>query len=358
MTQTSPTAVRLTLRDPGDLIAAVPHLLGFHPEDSLVVVCARGRRRSRLGQAARVDLPPPDAVVEVVWSLARALARNRPAEVSLFVVGGGSAPGGAPSHRDVVDAAEAAFTALRVPVRARAWAARVASGEPWCCYDPCGCAGRLPDPAASPVAAAAVLDGQVTFASRAALARLVAPDEHRALGRRAALLGPAHDAAVLDRELAGPSAACRDLAAVSCAIDEVAGSRGVFGDAEVVRLAVALSDPSVRDACFAFAVGARAEAAERLWTVLTRATPVPEVAEPAVLLAFSALRRGNGPLASAALERVRQACPGHRIGALFASALASGVGPGELGTWVLAAAHESLRRLGGPAGTPASRPQG
>ncbi len=348
MSQTTAATLRLTVRDPGDLIAAVPHLLGFSPDDSLVVVTARGRRRPRLGASARVDLQPPDHTDDLVWSLARTLARHRPSEVSLFVVGGGTATPAGPPRRDVADVADHAFAALRVPVRARAWAPLVTAGAPWRCYDPCGCSGVLPDPSASPVAAAAVLDGQVTFASRAGLERLVASDDDAALRRRAALLERAVDAALLDRELSGPQAPRRDLDSVTGALDEVASGRCVLGDSEVVRLAVALGDPLVRDACFAFAVGSRAAAAEQLWARLTCATPAPEVAEPAVLLAFSALLRGNGALAGAALGRARQACPGHRLTTLFDTALAEGVRPGQLQTWVLAAASQARQRLDGP----------
>src|ERR1044071_6415921 len=40
---------KLTLRDPADVAAAVPYLLGFHPSDSLVVIGLRG------GDAAMVQ---------------------------------------------------------------------------------------------------------------------------------------------------------------------------------------------------------------------------------------------------------------------------------------------------------------
>jgi len=91
----------------------------------------------------------------------------------------------------------------------------------------------------------------------------------------------------------------------------------------------------------------QAAAAEQLWAWLTRATPAPEVAEPAVLLAFSALLRGNGALAAAALGRARQAYPGHRLTTLFETALAGGVKPGQMRIWVLAAASQARQRLDG-----------
>ena len=60
------------------------------------------------------------------------------------------------------------------------------------------------------------------------------------------------EAAALDRELGGPAAARRDLDAVVAARGEVAAGR-VLGDAELARVAVALTDPGVRDAALGWA---------------------------------------------------------------------------------------------------------
>jgi len=43
----------LRVRNPGDLIEAIPYLLGFHPRDSLVVVGLAG---TRVSVTARIDL--------------------------------------------------------------------------------------------------------------------------------------------------------------------------------------------------------------------------------------------------------------------------------------------------------------
>ena len=42
---------------PAGLLAVVPTMLGFHPSNSLVLMCLSGERR-RVGPVARVDLPP------------------------------------------------------------------------------------------------------------------------------------------------------------------------------------------------------------------------------------------------------------------------------------------------------------
>ena len=85
----------------------------------------------------------------------------------------------------------------------------------------------------------------------------------------------------------------------------------------MVELACALGDPDVRDAALLRNLGGAAAAAEQLWTALVRETPDPEAAEPAVLLAVSALLRGDGALANVALERAELAWPGHRLARLL-----------------------------------------
>lgn len=55
------TQPRVRISSPADALAIVPHLLGFHPANSLVVIGA-GRPRDRIELAFRYDLPdPPDS---------------------------------------------------------------------------------------------------------------------------------------------------------------------------------------------------------------------------------------------------------------------------------------------------------
>jgi len=354
-----PSAVRLRLRSPGDLLALVPFMLGFHPRDSLVVVCTEpggdAGQPGRVGLTVRVDLPQPGDVGPLCRQLVRTVGAHRPGSVLLLVVC--DRPGGVdPPCRDVVDQLAEDLADASIPVQGRVWAAELVAGARWCCYDECGCSGTLDDPAASPLAAAAVAAGQVTYSDRSALARLVAPGHPGTLARRSGLLEAAIDAAVLDGELAGGEAARRDLAAVLSAVAGVEESRLVLGDEEVVRLAVALSDPRVRDACLALSVGEQAGAAEQLWTALCREMPDPEAAEPATLLAVAAIMRGNGGLANVALERAQAAWPGHRLSALVDAAIQAGTHPDSLAVWIMDAARDARRQLGveEPAGEPLS----
>jgi hypothetical protein len=76
--------------------------------------------------------------------------------------------------------------------------------------------------------------------------------------------------------------------------------------------------------------GPHAPAAEQLWAALCRETPDPEAAEPAALLAVSALLRGDGALANVALDRAEQAWPGHAFARLLRGAADAGLRPSRM----------------------------
>jgi hypothetical protein len=86
-------------------------------------------------------------------------------------------------------------------------------------------------------------------------------------------------------------------------------------------------------------VGPRPAAAEQLWAALARETPDPEAAEPAALLAVSALLRGDGALANVALDRAERAWPGHRLTRLLRVAAEGGLRPSEVRAWLTASAE-------------------
>ena len=65
-------AAPLRLSHPAELLAAIPALLGFRPQDSLVVVCLGGPSGRRVQLTIRVDLPA--AVDERRWPVSSCLS--------------------------------------------------------------------------------------------------------------------------------------------------------------------------------------------------------------------------------------------------------------------------------------------
>ena len=75
------TTHAMTLTSPGELLTVVPYLLGFHPEDSIIVVCLRDQR---LGLTQRLDLPSSGNEGGAVDALLPPLAAEDPDAVILI----------------------------------------------------------------------------------------------------------------------------------------------------------------------------------------------------------------------------------------------------------------------------------
>ncbi len=345
----------VVLVDPAEIVCAVPVLLGFHPRDSLVLVSMGGSTGHRLGLTLRIDLPgrAADAAecAAVAATAVEGLLLDSPRGAAVLVLSA-AGPIGLP-HRGLVDRVVDLLAERDVEVHSAIWAESTAEDAQWACYPPCGCSGTLPDPATTALAAAGVLSGRVVQPSRAGLERLLDPVDQGRLRRREAMLielGDRPDA--LDGAAEPPDAVLR---VVDEAIADAASGDLVLDDARVVALAGALATTPVRDAAMARCIGATAAAAERLWTALVREVPDPEAAEPAALLAVSALLRGDGALANVALDRAERAWPGHRLTGILRSVTAAGMRPEEVRRMLRASLADGparrVRRAGGSART-------
>ncbi|QUQ71885.1 DUF4192 domain-containing protein [Kutzneria sp. CA-103260] len=296
------------LADAGALIAAIPSLLGFHPANSFLVVSLKG---GIISHTVRVDLPPPELHAAVVGRVMRPVRQVHAEHAVVLVVCADRDPG----HRDLVRRAVAAMTTAGMSVLHALWTPAAVGGAPWRCYLHDHCEGEVPDPAETECAAAMTLAGLVTFESRDELARILEPPDADRMIRLSGLLD------VTSRSDRTPSA--EHLSVVRAAVES-----GVLPatDEEFVRLALAVSDHRVRDACLGFILDAATNAAaEKLWLELARCLPPPERAEAASLLAASAYLRGDGALANVALEQARNSQPDHNLAGLLQGAIDYGM---------------------------------
>ncbi|HTM83694.1 MAG TPA: DUF4192 domain-containing protein, partial [Mycobacterium sp.] len=208
------------------------------------------------------------------------------------------------------------------------WAAhvvdRVAAGGRWHCADGCGAGGAVDDPAASPLAVAAVLDGRRLYPRRADLQAVVAVADPDRCPRIITAIDK-HTAARPDN----PDGRRRDVENVLAAAARNADGQ-LLTDTDLAPLACALVDVQVRDTLYALAVGEIAGAAESLWAMLSQTLPEPSRVEALVLLAFSAYVRGDGALAGVALEAALRCQPGHRMASMLDTALQSGLRPEKI----------------------------
>lgn len=318
---TAPLRASISFAEPGEFVAAVPYLLGFHPHESLVVVTLTGSEPAVLGATLRVDLPDPRHYQLVVDQLVAPAEQHEARAIAVVVLGGGRPdPPLELPHRDLVELIEKVMTDAGISLVHAVWADSVTEGTTWWCYDDPECTGQIPDPAASQLAAMNAVDGVVTFRSRDELAATVAPDPPEALRRRAELLDGASATGSPEDGLR----LVRDL------IDEGLSDAADLSDRQLIDVVTALRDGTVRDTCLAMALGSKAREAERLWTALTRALPDSARVESACLLAASAYLRGDGAMAGLAVERALDADPRHLLACLLRRALDLSLPPEQI----------------------------
>ncbi|WP_024796827.1 DUF4192 domain-containing protein [Tomitella biformata] len=325
----------LKLHDPGELLAAIPALLGFVPEDSLVIVCLGGETDNSVEMVVRHDLvsliAEPDRMLALAAQLQALFEEADVGTVSFAVLDSDWAAGESRAwHRELIADMGALLMAGGVQVRGALLAREIACGAPWVSVlDPR--AGDIPDPMESAVAAAHVYQGRMIRDSRAELEAAIAAGPRDALAAMASHLREARAAAAVRRSLGGRLALRAELESVLTAVAGV-DSGELPDDPEYARLAVSISCPEVRDALLSLVCCDQASAAERLWTLMGRALPNPERADAAALCAVSAYARGDGPFAGICVDAALDANPEHRLGLLLRQALDQGMHPDRIRT--------------------------
>ncbi|MDQ1696676.1 MAG: hypothetical protein QOJ03_2029 [Frankiaceae bacterium] len=339
----------MKLNELGDIVAAVPYLLGFQPEESLVAVALQGPRQ-RLSFALRLDLAAVECIDDVVAMLSERMTRAAAQSVMLFVY---TATGpGADAELPRAGLAEELLRRLPMPVRdvvlvsgGRVWSYLCA--EPECC--PPG--GRLLDasaPGTLALAAAHALHGNAVLPDRDAVVASVAP-----LGGVAAVsLDQALERAATTYAAIGREDYRR--AAQAVAADVLRRYReppATMSDDEAAQLVIGLHDVVLRDELIGWAHAD--EDALRLLAFDLARRALPPMDPPAcTLLAWMAYLHGDGLVAASALDRALASDADYRLAQLLSSALHGQVAPEELRRIMAAgwpkrgASRESGRRRG------------
>lgn len=314
------------LNRPGALIAALPAILGFTPEKSLVLVSVD---RGQVGAVLRVDLATE--LIDGLDGLVTVAAGAGPdAAIAIIVDADGAlCPMCNDEHRRLCSALSDELDAHGIPLWAAHIVDRVGAGGRWHCVDGCGSRGRVDDPESSPVTVAAVFDGRRLYGRRADLQAVIRIDDPARAARIAdaiVALAAGKSGGRRDDPNAGARSAVQDALAATARVAQGA----MLTDAEIAVVGYALADLQVRDTLYALAVGECADAAETLWAMLSRALPAPWRVEALVQLAFSAYVRGDGPLAGLSLEEALRTDPVHRMAGMLDTALQAGMRPQQI----------------------------
>jgi hypothetical protein len=378
------TAIRL--RGPADVLASLPYQLGYHPEDSVVVLALSD---GVVGLVERLDLPPPSAVLEAAGSLVLPVVRS--GFDAVLLLGFESADRSARPVLDALDrglAEQGVSIVHRLLVRDDRWSSLDCGST--CC--PTGWQ-PLPEPASTPAVADFVRLGMVPRGRRADLAEAVRADPALSEAVAAELRRPrppAPGSAFFGadrrgRDLSGPA---RRLASLSVwadvlgvgpsgAADEAVVDDGVARSsarartarpAEVAELVRSLRDVHLRDGLLAWlcpgflplcdldedlvdalqsTLGPLPDAPvtpplgddgpltgkgvlTRL-EGLVRAVPDGEAAPLSTVLAYVAWYHGQGTLARVALDRALGDVPDYRLAGLVEQLVDLGLRPSALG---------------------------
>jgi hypothetical protein len=322
----------LRISGPADLLQAVPYLLGFHPESSLVVI---GLHRGQLVVTVRldlVDLGEPRVLADAI----EAIRRGGATELVGVIYDDEWQPAadGALPWRGAADAFHS--EALRAGCEVID-VVLVNCGRWWsfCCEQASCCPpeGREVPQETSAFAAAAIYAGMVALPDRTALAAVVEPQPADVRERLAPLLEHAeHDAvrAILDGHGARHERSVkRAVFAAARRADAAPRGEVIVTDADVARFGAALSGYQIRDSVWMAADDGRLDG-RALWRELARRLPAPYDAAPLFLFGWCSWRAGNGALAGIAAERAVQSDPGYSAADLLLAALSRGLDPRQL----------------------------
>jgi Domain of unknown function (DUF4192) len=322
--------VQLRAGTPDAVLAIVPHLLGFYPSHSLVVLGLSDRNLVTV--TFRYDLPDPpedDLASDIAEHATYVLTRERIR--SAMLIGYGPLDLVVPVALEVGDRLVGVDIELREVLRAEA-------GRFWSllCSDESCCPpeGAPYDPGSHPAAATMTAAGLTAHPDRAALVRTlqapagVAAEVRQATGRAQQRMAEvvAQSAADGDRD---PRLRVARIGrtAVQRAIRCYRGGGAISRREELAWLAVLLTDLRVRDDAWARMDPAHHAAHCRLWTDVVKGAAVEFVPAPASLLAFTAWQAGNGALAAVAVDRALAADSDYSMAMLMAGVIEAGLPP-------------------------------
>lgn len=290
-------------RHPVDLAAVVPIVLGFQPEESLVMLTFGGPRPFH----ARLDLPATRHVPEAIATLLAPALRLEVDSIALIVYS---------SRPRVANAAlrcaDEAFGSHGIEVLE---AFRVHEGRLWPFEERPDIprSGLVCDPCEHPFRAEAVMEGFVTRASR---------DE------------------VVESLSSHSDAAARVLQSLAFA-EPMAPSDVSIVLAEMLDLEMepdgwasfllAIATPSAAELIWHQLHGTHPRETVEFWSMVVRMCPDELVAAPAAFLAYAAWLCGQGAVAWCALDRCFEVEPDHRLGRLLATALTKAIPPPIVG---------------------------
>jgi Domain of unknown function (DUF4192) len=322
------------VRRPDELLAIIPYLIGFHPDESIVAVFIQS---GRVVLAARIDLPPESADDELVAQIQYLAKRHDASALALVAYSAASLP----AHRLLTRLMD------RLGNHTLADVIYVGHGRWWsltCEEDCCPLSGTPFDHGSHPLSAAAVFAGLGARANRQELAASVSGPPETELPR---LQGLAETLVTELEHFDNPSAASRLMVSM---VDTAMSDSSALTERHSLLLGLLVIDLRVRDIAWALIGPDDAEEHVRLWGAVVAKVPPTLAAAPLCLLGLAAWVCGAGALLNCCCERLAEVDPGYSLGRLLREISAQAVPPSvweQMGGELQAGLRAELTSLAG-----------
>lgn len=295
---------------PADLLDVVPYLLGFNPEESVVLAVLRG---GEVAVTARLDLPPASLIGEVARRLSTIADEQDAGGVVLFTFSADSA-----SARVVLRRCAEVLAPYGVVDAIHA------DGHRWwsetCGGSCCPVEGTPYDPVAGRMAAEAVYAGLVRRSSRSEIEALVqGPASYDCDDLEELLME-----AVLRWTGVSRRERCRRVKRL---VEDFLDAPRPLSDREVTDVAVLVTDIIVRDVAWTMMSRERSEDHLDLWQQVVDRAVGPLVAPALGLLGMAAWIAGQGALMVCCIERLFMVDPDYRLARLLSDINERGLPP-------------------------------
>lgn len=292
-----------TLKSPADVVAVAPVVLGFMPEESIVMLTFGSGTPFHV----RVDLPPDEGELQAIVDALLVPCLSHGVNQIVFTAFTADAALADAYHVRARRTFEDAGITVLDTLHAHAGIVTSAPSGASMAYDVT---------TSAVTATAAVEHGKAPFASRAEMVASLDPAPNQlgaaVVQERVDLL---HDyPADIDKRWIAET--------VTDGLDG-----GVLNDTELACLLADLIDPTLRDIALLLHSRENAQAAVNFWSDAVRRAPAEFVAPVAALLGVAAWLKGDGAMAWVAVDRARAAQPANALADVVESVLTNAVSP-------------------------------
>ena len=311
------------------MLQMIPYLVGFTPEQSVVLIGKEGPRGAVIG-SARYDIAAPSGSA-VQWFAA---LRKAGADSFLAVIYDDGIEGTPLPHQSIVDE----LSELGEDHDMKMTDALAVSESRWWSYicgsDACCPSVGTPLVMDGAVAVEAVLNGLVTRPSRASLVAELEADPSR-VAQAQGLFDRLSDDELLARALRPGAGSLRlrrvsELKRADAIRRACLQERRVPAPKEIIDLALPMLDLTVRDCVMGSIPATGGDDALAFWRDVCKGCPDVLVAAPATIYALCAYAAGDGARANVGIDRALAARPDYSMAMLLLQAVAVGMQPKDL----------------------------